>query len=206
MKIETIRDYQKIPDDCPECNHNLEEVYTRPEDRESFFDLIVVRCPECKLYFAYWIEESDNYSTAEPPEEGANPTDHSFPFEHSNPKRISKKCAVAYLKSSATVEDKNKELDLLIKEKLPQLYKAGLSLATINFAKNRVPSHLKGKKLTRKTAAKLLAGAIYVTANGTFTEGSSLWKNQGEGITEEKLAGIFGVTRKTVRKWARKMN
>jgi hypothetical protein len=121
-------------------------------------------------------------------------------MENSSPKRVSKKCSEAYRKSTAIIEEKNKELDKLIREKLPLLYKAGLSLATINLAKNRVPSHLKGKTLTRKTAAKLLAGAIYATANGITTEGSSLWNHQGEGITEEKVAEIFGLTRKTVRK------
>jgi hypothetical protein len=194
-------DYQKPKDTCPKCHLALEEIYRRSKHTDCLFDLTVYKCQNCKSYLAYWVEESDQYSAFEPAKEGANPTGHSFPLEHSSTKRISKRCAAAYSKSTVAMENRNKELDILIKEKLPQLYEVGLSIATINFAKNRVPHHLKDKKLTRKGAAKLLAGAIYATANDTIMEGSSLWKHQGEGITEEKVAEIFGLTRKTVRKW-----
>lgn len=203
IKIENIMDFQKTLDVCQKCSQPLDEVYCRSEHMDCFFDLVVFKCPSCKSFLAYWVEESDRYSTAEPPEEGSNPTDHSFPLEHSNPKKIPKKCAMAYSKTIATIESKHKELNSLIQTKLPQLCKAGLSLATINFARNKVTLQLQSKNPAPKSLAKLVAGAVYATANGVTWEGSSLWKHQGEGITEEKLEEIFGVTRKTICKWAK---
>ena len=203
MKIETINEHNRIPNNCPKCNHELDQIYCRSEKTEDpVFDLLVLKCTDCNAAYAFWTDTSGiEYWGAhlEPDPENTG----NQPLDSKRRPVIPKKCAKEYTKAVSTHEAKNKELDLLIKEKLPQLYKAGLSLATINFAKNRVPSHLKGKKLTRKSAAKLLAGAIYATANSTTTEGSSLWKHKGEGITEEKLAEIFQVTRKTIRRWKR---
>ena len=195
--------YQKTPDNCPKCSQALDEVYCRSEYREYFFDLVVLECPACKAYFAYWIEESYRNPSGEPAEEDTNPTTHSFPLEHNDPKKIPKKCTIAYSKSIAAIESRNKELYRLIQAKLPQLCKVGLSLTTINFARNKVSLRLKSIKPSSKSLAKLVAGAIYTTANGVTTEGSSLWKHPGEGITEEKVEEIFGVTRKTIRKWAK---
>jgi hypothetical protein len=201
MKIETITDSQNTPDKCPKCSGSLDELYCRSDHSDCYVDLLVLECKNCKTFSAYWIMETTPTIWDDSSEEGANSTKHSFPLEHSNPKKIPKKCAKAYSKTIATIETKHKELDSLIQTKLPQLCKAGLSLATVNFARNKVTLHLQ-KKPTQKSLAKLVAGAIYATANGVTWEGSSLWKHQGEGITEEKVEEIFGITRKTVRKWA----
>jgi hypothetical protein len=205
MKIESIMDYQKPLDVCPKCKKVLEEIYCRSRHTGGIFDLLVLECPGCKSYFSYWVEESDCYSEDDfdPNEERANPTAHAFPLEHSDSKRLPKKCAEAFSKAVAIVENKNKELDLLILEKKPQLCKAGLSPLTICYARNKVAAHLTSGKPTPKGLAKLAAGAIYATANGVSMKESSILKHQGEGITEEKLEEIFGVTRKTIRKWAK---
>ncbi len=205
MKIESIMDYQKPLDTCPKCKKALEEIYCRFKHAGGIFDLLVLECPSCKSYFSYWVEESDRYSRDDDDQcdEGANPTDNSFPLENSDPKRLPKKCAIAYSKALATIENKNKEVDRLIFEKRPQLCEAGLTPLTINCARNKVTQHFGSDKPTPKGLAKLVAGAIYVTANAVSIKESSILRHQVEGITEEKLEEIFGITRKTIRKWAK---
>lgn len=208
MKIETLREeYDKVPDNCPKCGHEFEEIYCRSEksDRDEVFDLIVLKCPECHAFYAYWIDTSDEYrwgaTMQADMEANPEPTGNQPLKNKLKPAVVSKKCAVAYTKSILTKDAKNKEQNRLIQAKLPELYKAGLSLETINFAKNRVINHLKNNKPSPKSLPKLVAAAIYVTSNGVTTD-KGLWKHQGEGISERQLEEIFGVTRKTIRKWS----
>jgi hypothetical protein len=204
MKIETLSRNDKIPVNCPKCNNALDKTYCRYEDSENddaTFDLKVHECPKCKTVYAYWIDYSytDDWL--------ANQMETPMPTENQSlegkVKPILKQCAKAYLKSKSELENKNKDLNNLIQTKLPELYKAGLSLETINFARNKLTNYLRNNKPSPKGFTKLFAAAIFVTANGVTTDGGSLWKHRGEGITEEKLEEIFGVTRKTIRKWAR---
>jgi hypothetical protein len=203
MKIETITGYQNTPENCSKCGRALDELYCRSEYTDCSVDLVIFECKDCISYFAYWILDSYPDPIAEQTEEGVNSTAHSFPFKNNNPKKIPKKAITEYSKSIALDEERTKELNRLIEAKLPQLYNAGLSLATVNFARNKMSLRLKNKKTSSKGLTKLVAGAVHDTANGVTWEGSSLWKHQGEGITEENVEAIFGVTRKTIRKWAR---
>ena len=132
--------------------------------------------------------------------------DHSAPLKKTcikvkgvKKRILPKKCATAYSKSVKGQEQRTQEIDQLIQSKLPELYKAGLSLATINFARSEAIRRINRAQTTKKRIA-LLAAAIYVKANGITTDGA-LWAHKGEGITERQLERIFGVSRKTIRKW-----
>jgi uncharacterized protein with PIN domain len=63
MKIETLNPKDKIPVNCPKCNTPLNKTYCRYDDKgidynDDAFDLKVVKCPECKKAYAYWIDNS----------------------------------------------------------------------------------------------------------------------------------------------------
>jgi hypothetical protein len=203
MKIETLSRKDTIPDNCVKCRKALSKIYCRYEDSEykdDTFDLKVFKCPECNTMYAYWVDNSyfDSWLAEEmsiPEPTGNQPLD-------SHGRAFPKPFARAYTKAISEHEDRSKDLNRLMTIKLPELYRAGLSLETINSAKHKVIIYSWNNKPSPKGIAKLFAAAIYVAANGVTTNGG-LWKHQGEGITEEQLEQIFGVTRKTIRKWAK---
>jgi len=204
MKIETLNDYDTVPNHCPTCDCEMDEIYCRSEKTESdpVFDLIVYRCPECKAAYACWIEDSYADPWFDLAGENENPTTNTYPLGKNNEQKTSKKCIARYLESISTHDRRNRELDRLIQKKLPTLYATGLSLTTIDFARRTVIDYSKNHNSSSKSLAKLLAAAIYIKANSTTTNGG-LWKHKGEGISERRLEEIFGVSRKTIRKWAR---
>jgi hypothetical protein len=211
MKIETLReDYDIIPNKCPKCGHIFEEIYCRSEKShwDGIFDLIVFQCSKCHAFYAYWIDCSDDYSwraeISADMEANPEPTRNQPLKIKGKPALyeksvLFKKCAEGYSKAISDKTEADKELNCLFQAKLPELYKAGLSLETINFARNKVTNYQKNKKPSVKKIPNLVAAAIYATANGATTDGG-LWKRQGEGISERQLEEIFGVTRKTIRR------
>jgi len=207
MKIEVLNPKDKIPVNCPKCNTPFNKIYCRYEDLEideddDAFDLKVFKCLECKKVNAYWIDNSFRNSRFDYDTEIIEPTGNQ-PLDNRRHPAVPKKCAQEYSKAISVLETKNKEMDRLIQEKVPDLTKAGLSLETINYARNKIARYLENKKLSSESLKKVIAAAIYVTSNGVTTDGSSLWKHQGEGISERQLEEIFVVTRKTIRKWAK---
>lgn len=206
MKIETLtEDRDIIPDKCPKCSHVFEEIYCRSEKTHKYgdFDLIVFKCSSCQAYFTYWIDCSGDYranaeisahmqANLEPT--GNQPLRIKGKPALSEKNVLFKKCAQRYSKAISDKAKSDKELNSLIQAKLPELYKAGLSLETINFAKNKVTHYQINNKASAKKMPKLFAAAIYRTAN------MAVWKHQGEGISERQLEEIFGVTRKTIRR------
>ena len=207
MKIETLaEDYDIIPDKCPKCSHIFEEIYCRgPEKSHQYgdFDLIVFKCSLCHAFYAYWI---DCYGWAaisadiegDPEPTGNQPLKIKGKPALYEKSVLFKKCAEGYSKAISDKTELDKELNRLIRAKMSALIKAGLSLETINFAKNKVTNYLKNNKSSSKRMPKLVAAAIYRTANGVVKDG--LWKHQGEGISERQLEEILGVTRKTIRR------
>ena len=208
-RLQKIRDI--IPDKCPKCSHIFEEIYCRgPEKTRQYgdFDLIVFKCSLCHAFYAYWIDCSGAYRwgadlsadmEANPEPTGNQPLKIKGKPELYEKSVLFKKCAEGYSKAISDKTELDKELNRLIQAKLTELYKAGLSLETLNFAKNKVTNYLKNNKSTPKMMPKLVAAAVYRTANEVTTN-KGLWKHQGEGISERQLEEIFGVTRKTIRR------
>lgn len=209
FKVETIFRPAAMQDNCERCGKELEEIYHRDS---SVFDLVVLKCPQCKAIYAYLIDYSKD-------EEGYSSSDDTYPMnDHSAPlnkthKKIkgitktclSKNCATVYLKGINDQKKKTEELNQLIQNKLPELYKIGLSLATINLARSRVALEIRFAEITTKHLTTLFAAAIYAKANGVSTSGC-MWKHKGEGASERQLEEIFGVSRKTIRKWSEKFS
>ncbi|MGA2523708.1 MAG: hypothetical protein ABSF65_06090 [Candidatus Bathyarchaeia archaeon] len=196
FKIEEVSKGSKTRENCEHCNEELEEIYWRDD---SVYDLIVLECPKCKMIYAYLIElATDSLVSWE--SEGEPINDHSAPFTKNLKKAFPKNCVSEYAKAISKEEHKNRELNKIINAKLPQLYKIGLSLATINLARSTVASEIKDNTTTKQLTV-LIASAIYARANNVNTTGGS-WQHKGEGATERQLEEIFGVSRKTIRKWA----
>ena len=191
MKIEELKS-EEIPDNCPKCNQELTLIYDRFEyDENNPFSLLVLKCQRCHIAYSYWWEE--------PNKDPTHDDNDGYILSKKGKPIISKKAAAEYSKEISTREKRNKELTRLFQEKLPTLCKAGLSLETLNLARNQAAAYIQQHKTSKKGISKLLAAAIYAKANGESVCGS--WKHNGEGISEEYLEEIFGVTRKTIRKW-----
>lgn len=201
VKIETISPDDEYLDNCQKCGKPLVKVYCRFEDSKigGDFDLLVFKCHDCKIAYAYWVDDGGSDDWLGWKMDDAVPTENQ-PLDAVRKKRaFPKTCAKNYVKAAKTQETKSRELNRLVEAKMADLYKANLSLATINLAKNQAYNHIKPDTSPKKISA-VLAAAIYVKANNVTTNGG-LWKHQGEGITERQLESIFGVTRKTIRKW-----
>lgn len=205
FKVETINTPEQITDDCDRCEQELDELYWRNEHSKNCppFDLVVLKCPQCKAVRAYFIDDSNDSYMGNEWDDTSPMNDHSYPRMKNPKKALPRKCASVYSKAVSTQENKNKELNKLIQNKLQELYKIGLSIATVNFAKSMICRYIKANTTTKQLNT-LLAAAIYAKANSVTTDGG-LWKHKGEGATERQLEEIFGVSRKTIRKWADKL-
>ncbi|MCJ7560929.1 cyclin domain-containing protein [Candidatus Bathyarchaeota archaeon] len=215
MIIQTLHEDECIPDNCSRCGQELIEIYSRPEELMqgwNDYDLIVFKCHKCQLLYAFYFEpesfdplteateEEHAGEQAIQPKQWKNVGKHQW-GEGKRPK-FPKECAEAYTKEILDPNNLNEKLNHLNNTKLQALQRAGISLETLNLARNKVLRYVQGKKITMKKLITLLASAIYVTANGVTTNGG-LWKHQGEGISERKLEEIFSITRKTLRKWVK---
>ena len=205
FEIINITWQEQTMDNCSRCDQELDEIYWRDEGSKvgSIFDLVVLKCPRCKAVYAYFINNSiaDNDDTLDDNTSPMN--DHSYPMIKNPEKNLPKKCARIYSKGVKEQEVRTEELNKLVQSKITQLYGVGLSLATVNLARSEVVRYTlyTKDKITTKKLTTLLAAAIYAKANTTTTNGS-LWKHKGEGVNERQLEEIFGISRKTIRKWA----
>jgi len=203
FEIKNVTSSEQTMDNCDRCDQELDELYWRDEHSKfgSVSDLVVFKCPRCKAVYAYFIDNSINddgdlsYDT--------RPISDQYDPMTKNPKKsLPKKCASNYSKSLKEQEHRTEELNKLVQSKINQLYGIGLSLATVNLARGEIVRYrYTNGKLTTKKLTALLAAAIYAKANTTTTNGSC-WKHKGEGISERQLEEIFGITRKTIRKWS----
>lgn len=200
LKIETITPDDEYLDNCQKCGKSLVKVYCRFEDSKigGDFNLLVFKCHDCKIAYAYWVDDGGSDDWLGWQIDDAGPTGNQ-PLDAARKKRaFPQTCAKNYVKASKTQETKSRELNRLVEAKMADLYKANLSLTTINLAKNLAMRRIQAETSPTKIKT-LFAAAIYAKANTVSTDGG-LWKHKGEGITERQVEEIFGVTRKTIRK------
>lgn len=148
MLVETIQEYDDVPDSCSKCGGSLEEIYARPEELSGWnsYDLIVLKCEKCTLFHAFWIQPiTDSYTFTPTKEDMAGriiePPRWKYKGkpqwgEGKQPK-FSKKTAKAYERTVSQLEDLNKKLNPIIQGKLAEMYRAGLSMETINSARKK---------------------------------------------------------------------
>jgi len=216
MKIETLHDYDNIPETCPKCNESLEEIYSRPEGNISY-DLVVSECKKCKVCYAFLVEDAtDDDTFLVPAKEDEHIGDrvvepHDWKHvgkpqwgEGKQPK-FSKEIAKEYEKSPSKTQTISNKLDTIIQTKLPEMYKAGLSIETINSARNKVMKYLRENSATSRQLVKLFAAAVYDASNEELAGIGGL-KRIGEKVSERELEKIFQITRKTIREWRKRLS
>ncbi|TRZ53848.1 MAG: hypothetical protein D4S01_00555 [Dehalococcoidia bacterium] len=212
MIINTILDFDDVPESCSKCNGSLEEIYSRPERLVGMndYDLVVLKCKNCSSFHSFWIEPytfDDTFITPtkddmkgrilEPPqwEDRGKPE-----WGEGKQPKFSKNIAKIYEKTVIQLEDIDKVLASLIQNKQPELYKAGLSNETILAARNKMVDYLKSNSVTRKQLTGLFAAAIYGASHEEYI-GVEGYRRGGEKIGEHQLEKLFGITRKTIRRW-----
>jgi len=81
---------------------------------------------------------------------------------------------------------------------------SGISTETINSARRKVICYLEGKPVTHRQLTSLLVAAVYETSHEELI-GVGGFKRVGEKVSERQLEKIFEVTRKTMRKWRKRL-
>ncbi|MFX0117173.1 MAG: hypothetical protein ACFFB3_21690, partial [Candidatus Hodarchaeota archaeon] len=97
-----------------------------------------------------------------------------------------------------------KQLNVLVREKMGDMNAAGISIETVNSARRKVVDCLEDKSMTRKQLMNLLVAAIYEASHEELV-GVGGFRRVGEKFSERQLEKIFGVTRKTTRKWRKRL-
>jgi hypothetical protein len=103
------------------------------------------------------------------------------------------------------IEKCKEQLQRFIVEKTGEMNAAGISTETINSSRRKVADYLKGKPVTHRQLTSLLAAAIYEASHEELV-GVGSFRRVGEKISERQLEKIFGVTRKTIRKWRKRLS
>ena len=218
MVIKNVEEDEDFLDFCSRCGKPLKEIYERPEELTSGpndFGLVVFKCEKCTLFHAFWIEpyvydptflnpaKEDEHlggRIVEPPQwkyrgkpqwgEGKQP-------------RFSKETAKAY-ERTVSQQDLSKKLKITIQDKCAEMRSTGLSVEIINLAREKVLNYLRNNTVTSKQLVKLFAAAIYESSHGEHLC-VGRHRRRGEKISERQLEKIFGVTRKTIRKWRKRL-
>jgi hypothetical protein len=218
MIIETITDCDMLPEYCSQCGQELTELYCRPEElMESWnaFDLVVLECQNCNTVAAFYIEPStDDNSLLNPSREDEHLGGRTLEPPHwkyvgkpqwceGEQPLIPKKCAEAYENAISKPEDpaQLEELEQLIESKFAKMFQAGLD-TEIDSARRKITRYLNDNFLTSKQLRAAFAAAIY-GASQENPDRINPFLGQKEQISERDLEKIFGITRKTIRKWRR---
>lgn len=211
MIIETLQVYDDLPESCSKCNESLEEIYSRSEE-DIPYNLVVLKCKKCKVFYAFWIEDiidDDIFLTpAKEDEHAGGRVVEPHHWKHvgkpqwgeGKPPKFSRELAREYGKTISKLEVLDNKLNSLIQAKLPEMYRAGLSIETINSARDRAMNYLRMKSVTSKQLVSLFAAAVYDASREELTDVGGL-RRVCEKISERQLEKIFGTTRKTIRKW-----
>jgi len=215
MAIKTVQDFDDVPESCSKCGEHLKEVYERPEELTNGpneFDLVVLKCEKCTLFHAFWIQPITDGHTFNPTKEDMagriiEPPQWKYrgkpQWGEGKQPKFSKKTAKAYERTVSQLEDLDKKLNPIIQGKLSEMYRAGLSSETINSARNNVLGFLRNNPVTSKQLISLFAAAIYEASHEELI-GAGGYRRIGEKISERQLEKIFGLTRKTIRKWRKR--
>jgi len=205
IKLKVIKTEREIMDQCPFCGKEGEEDDTLFEND----DTVIFKCKKCgKLdgyiyvfldFPEYPDEISDrSYATLSveiAKQEGKfiNPASKYQEFE----KRLRKK-------EKSPIEKCKKQLRLLIYDENQEMKTAGLSYKTIGSARRKVYSFLESEgPLTNKQLKSIFPAALLLVQN---SDPINFGRILGKKVTERQLEGIFGVTRKTIRKWRKRLS
>jgi transcription elongation factor Elf1 len=198
IKLKVVETEREISDQCPFCGKEGEEDETLLETD----NMIVFRCKKCGKLDGYKFPDVVEYD----PEFGRVYDSLSVKIAKQEGKSIySARRAKEFEKSlrkkeKDAVEKCKKRLNLLVHKKIREMNAAGISTETINSARRKVVDYLEGKPVTHKQLTSLLAAAIYEASHEDLI-GVSGFKRIGEKVSHRQLEKIFGVTRKTIRKW-----
>lgn len=212
MITNTVMDFDDVPESCSTCKTPLEELYLRPEKLVGMngYDLLVLKCENCSRVYSYWIEPYtyNEYFTTPTKEDLAGriiePPQWKYrgkpQWGEGKQPKFSPKIAKTYEKSVFQLEDINKKITPIIRNKQPDLYRIGVSNETILAARNKMRDYMKSNTVTAKQLDSLLAAAIYEVSHEEYI-GAEGYRRGNEKISEHQLEKIFGTTRKTIRRW-----
>jgi hypothetical protein len=216
MTIETITEDDMLPERCSHCGQELTELYCRREELMKSWNayvLVVLECQNCRKVAAFYIEPSTDGgflsdSSREDERLGGRILEPPH-WKHvgkpqwgeGEPPLIPKKCAEAYKEATSKPKDPGQleELDHLIQLKFAKMFQAGLD-REIDSARHKITRYLNDNLLTPKQLRAAFAAAIY-NASQENADRIDVHLEQKEQISERDLEKIFGITRKTIRKW-----
>ena len=186
IRLKIIEIQKEILDTCPFCGKGGEEDDTLFEKD----DILVFKCKKCGKLDGY---KFFDFSDGECGFEGEpnyllmiNAKNQKKHFHTAQKYQKFKK--VLRKREKDPLEKCKKQLQYLIKSKRQEILVVGINNETIRIAKLKAQSFIERKgPLTSKKLSCLFAAALLITP--------------GNKLTERQLEKIFGVTRKTIRKW-----
>jgi hypothetical protein len=203
IKLKVVGTSDEILDNCPYCGKEGEE-------DDTFLDtdgLIIFKCKKCgKLdgyKYAYGQDDPNCY--------GLDYDDQSYSLlqakiaeqegKHIFSDSKYRKMAKSLQKMQNTPYEKCKQLlKILINEKNQIIKSMGITEKTVTEAKQQAISFMASQKsLTERQLISLFSGAIMVSQEKLLRR-SEIPKKE---TTERQLQYIFGIDRKTIRKWKR---
>jgi len=198
IKLTVVLESRSESDCCPFCEKEREITEFLLETE----GIMVYKCKNCEKLTGYKPPDlpdlfdygSDSLSEKIAKQEG------KFVYSPSKSKELKR---ALRKNEKAPIELCKRQLNALIREKLGQMNAAGISIETINSARRKVIDYLE-KPLSHKQLTILLAAAIYEASREELI-GFGGVKPVGEQVSERLLEKIFGVTRKTIRKWRKSL-
>jgi hypothetical protein len=216
IAIETITGHDILPENCSQCGQELTELYCRPDElMKSWdaYDLVVLKCQNCNTIAAFYIEPTtDDDSLLDPSREDEHLGGRTLEPPHweyvgkpqwgeGEQPLIPKKCAEAYKNATSKPKDTAwlEGLDQLIQLKFAKMLQAGLD-KEIDSARRKIIRYVNDNPMTPKQLRAAFAAAIYNVSQENPNR-INPFLGQKEQISERDLEKIFGITRKTIRKW-----
>ena len=186
IRLKIIEKPKEILDTCPFCGSEGEEDDTLFEKDH----VLVFKCKKCGKLDGYkflvcldlgygfeGVHDSFSLEIAKNEGKSIHPASKCREFKEELRKR-----------ENDPIEKCKNQLHYLIKSKRQEILAAGINNETIRIATLKAQSFIEQKgPLTSKKLSCLFAAALLITP--------------GNKLTERQLEKIFGVTRKTIRKW-----
>jgi transcription initiation factor TFIIIB Brf1 subunit/transcription initiation factor TFIIB len=194
IKLKNIETKQQIADQCPFCGKEGE-----PDD--ALFETTIIRIFKCKGcgkldgYICY-----NENGDLEPDDNSYDPLSVKIARHEGEPILSATKAGEIEKalgeKEKNPVEKCKKQLNLIVRNKRREIEEVGISPETIERARNEVHMLLERRSpLTGRQLSTVFAASL------SLMQKTNHQKSLEKKATGVQLEKIFGVTRKTIRKW-----
>lgn len=199
VPLKTIELSQEIPNQCPFCGEYGEDTLFERDD------VLVLKCTQCGKPIGYCFSYSGVYDYGDVSNSMYDPLtiriaeqEGNYVISASRARELARTFRRKE-KAYAPIRKCKKRLDFLIYEKKDQMKEAGISPETISEVCLKIQRFIEENgPVTERKLNTLLATALSLIQK---LDQIYYKKYLGKRLADSQLEEIFGVTRKTIRKW-----